>query len=145
MNSSVASVKRRDSTINLPKAAAKSSKDLFSLDVYFADAAHCKRISEALAGLCLVNPHGPHPSADITVLGADKGDAVRSVAGALGVPIEDVYAFGDGVNDVPMIVAAGHGIAMGNAVDELKARAEFVTSAISDDGVWNGLAHYGLV
>lgn len=118
---------------------------LFSLDVYFADAAHCKRISEALAGLCLVNPHGPHPSADITVLGADKGDAVRSVAGALGVPIEDVYAFGDGVNDVPMIVAAGHGIAMGNAVDELKARAEFVTSAISDDGVWNGLAHYGLV
>ena len=101
-------------------------------------------IAEALADTCLVNPHGPHPSADVTVLGVDKGDAVHNVAAALGVAIEDTYAFGDGINDICMLEAAGHGIAMGNAMDEVKQVAEYVTTDINRDGVANGLAHYGL-
>ena len=43
-----------------------------------------------------------------------------------------------------MVEAVAHGVAMGNAVDELKAVAEYVTTDIHDDGVANGLAHYGL-
>lgn len=117
----------------------------FNFDIYFADAAHRQRIAEALGDRCLVNPHGPHPSADVTVLGCDKGDAIVNVAQVLGVPIEDVYAFGDGVNDQPMLRVVGHGVAMGNAVDELKAIAEYVTTDIDDNGVKNALAHYGLI
>ncbi|MDO4796811.1 MAG: HAD-IIB family hydrolase [Coriobacteriales bacterium] len=116
----------------------------YNFDVYFADVAQRERIAQALATTCLLNPHGPHPSADMTVLGVDKGDAVRNVAEALGVAIEDTYAFGDGINDLCMLRAAGHGVAMGNAMDEVKAVAEFVTSDIGDDGVARGLAHYGL-
>ena len=116
----------------------------FNFDVYFADAEQRSRIAQALADTCLLNPHGPHPSADMTVLGVDKGDAVRNVAAALGVAIEDTYAFGDGINDLCMLQAAGHGVAMGNAMDEVKAAAEFVTTDLMDDGVANGLAHYGL-
>ena len=117
----------------------------YNFDIYFQDAAHRERIAEALADTCLVNPHGPHPSADVTVLGVDKGNAVRNVAAALGVAIEDTYAFGDGINDICMLEAAGHGIAMGNAMDEVKQVAEHVTTDINRDGVANGLAHYGLV
>lgn len=117
----------------------------FNFDVYFEDAAHRTRITEALSESCLVNPHGPHPSADVTVLGYGKGDAVRDVAVALGVAAEDTYAFGDGINDISMLEAAGHGVAMGNAVDEVKRVAEYVTSAIDDGGVARGLAHFGLV
>lgn len=116
----------------------------YNFDVYFGDMDQRDRIDEALRDACLLNPHGPHPSADMTVLGVDKGDAVRNVAQALGVAIEDTYAFGDGINDLCMLEAAGHGVAMGNAMDEVKAAAEFVTTDILDDGVANGLAHYGL-
>jgi len=117
----------------------------FNFDIYFKDAAHRERIAAALGNACLVNPHGPHPSADVTVVGCDKGDAVRGVAEALGMAIEDTFAFGDGINDLSMIRAAGHGVAMGNAVDEVKVAAEFVTTDIDKDGIKNALSHYGLI
>lgn len=117
----------------------------YSLDIYMGSADRVNVMREALSGFALVNPHGPHPSADITVLGVDKGTALVHVAERLGVAIEDTYAFGDGVNDVCMLEAAGHGVAMGNAIDELKRIAEYVTTDIREDGVYNGLRHYGLI
>lgn len=118
---------------------------VYNFDVWFRDEAHREQIREVLRDTCLLNPHGPHPTADVTVLGKDKGTAIRAVAEKLNVPIEKTYAFGDGVNDICMIEAAGHGVAMGNAVQELKDRAEFITTDILDDGVMNGLKHYGLI
>jgi hydroxymethylpyrimidine pyrophosphatase-like HAD family hydrolase len=44
-----------------------------------------------------------------------------------------------------MLEAAGHGIAMGNGVDALKEKAEYITTEILKDGVYLGLKHYGLV
>ena len=129
-------------TRNLADALAAGT-ELYSFDIYFHNASERNAIAQALDGICLVNPHGPHPSADVTVLGYGKGDAARDVTAALGLSHEQSYAFGDGINDLSMIQAAAHGVAMGNAVDELKAAAEYVTTAIDNDGVANGLAHYG--
>ena len=129
---------------HLPRIEDPAAIHVYNFDIYFDDVAHRERAAKALGSDCLVNPHGPHPSADVTVIGCDKGDAVRGVAAALGVDIEDTYAFGDGINDLSMLVAAGHGIAMGNAVDELKEAAEYVTADIDKDGVALGLAHFGL-
>lgn len=129
---------------HLPHLEDPSALHAYNFDIYFDDAAHRERATKALGEQYLVNPHGPHPSADVTVKGADKGDAVRGVASALGVAIEDTYAFGDGINDLSMIKAAGHGVAMGNAVDEVKVAAEYVTANIDDDGVAKALAYFGL-
>lgn len=118
---------------------------VYNLDVYFNDRGHRERIEEALKGIGVLNPHGAHPSGDVTVLGVDKGEALKKVAEHLGVPMENTYAFGDGANDICMIEAAGHGIAMGNGVDEVKQKAEYVTTGIREDGVKNGLEHYGLL
>ncbi|MBQ1482423.1 MAG: Cof-type HAD-IIB family hydrolase [Erysipelotrichaceae bacterium] len=120
-------------------------KDYYNLDVSFKDKAHAQAIEEALKDLCVWNPHGPHPSADLTVIGVDKGDALKAVAKHFKVRREDTYAFGDGINDIVMIKAAGHGIAMGNAFKETKEAAEYVTDKINEDGVYNGLKHYGLL
>ena len=66
---------------------------------------------------------------------ANKGAALAVLAERLGIPMERVAAFGDGTNDVSMIRAAGLGIAMGNAADEVKAAADRVTAGNDEDGV----------
>jgi len=119
--------------------------NVYTFDAYLGTPDRISVIQEALDGFAIANPHGPHPSADITVLGVDKGTALVHVAEVLGVPPENTYGFGDGRNDICMLKAVGHGIAMGNAIDETKAAAEYVTTDINDNGVWNGLKHYGLI
>ena len=64
--------------------------------------------------------------------------------GALGASREQCLAFGDGSNDRDMIAYAGVGVAMGNGADEVKAVADYVTSACDADGVWNALVALGL-
>ena len=124
--------------------ALEEGLDLFSYDIFFREIADRDRIAEALTGISLVNPHGPHPSADLTITGYGKGDAVVDISKNLGVPIEDVYAFGDGVNDISMLEAAGTGIALGNALPEVKEVADYITTDIDQDGVANAIAHFGL-
>ena len=52
-----------------------------------------------------------------------------------GASIDAVTAFGDSMNDYDMLSFAKVGVAMGNAVDELKSAADVVTSSVADDGV----------
>ena len=118
---------------------------LYNFDVWFCDEAHRKQIEDALDGIALLNPHGKHPSADVTILGWDKGDGVKAVAEYMHVPLENTYAFGDGINDISMLKMAGHSVAMGNGQDAVKAAAEYVTTGINEDGVWNGLKHFHLI
>lgn len=75
----------------------------------------------------------------------DKGTGLKYIADHLGVSLDDCYAFGDSNNDISMFEAAGHGIAMGNACDELKDVAEYVTTSVNDDGLYNGFKHFGLI
>ena len=63
----------------------------------------------------------------------------------IGIAKEDTYAFGDSANDVEMLEFVAHGIAMGNGTDVAKNAAEFITTDIHKDGIWNGLKHYGLI
>lgn len=70
--------------------------------------------------------------------GITKAKTLESVCDHLGVGQEQVMAFGDMPNDVEMLSWAGHGVAMGNALDIVKESADAVTDAVEDDGV----AHY---
>lgn len=60
-------------------------------------------------------------------LGVDKGSGVRYLCSYLGIPLENAYAAGDERNDIPMLQAAGTGIAMKNAHGDTKAAADYVT------------------
>ena len=61
------------------------------------------------------------------------------------IPIENVVAFGDGGNDIPMLEVAGVGVAMGNATDEVKNHADHVTTSVDDNGIANALSHLGII
>jgi 5-amino-6-(5-phospho-D-ribitylamino)uracil phosphatase len=70
--------------------------------------------------------------------GISKATGLEKVAAYYDIPRERIIAFGDEDNDFEMIEYAGHGVAMGNAIDELKNRANYVTLSNEEDGV----AHY---
>lgn len=72
---------------------------------------------------------------EINGTGADKGRALLALAEHLGIAREQTMAFGDGTNDMSMILAAGFGVAMGNAHPAVKAAADFVTADNNSDGV----------
>ena len=92
-----------------------------------------------------MNPHGPHPSADMTTFVSDKAKVLTNVFAQLGYAREDSYAFGERINDITMMKAAGHGIAMGNGQDRTKETAEYVTAPIDEDGMWLTLKYCRLI
>jgi len=71
---------------------------------------------------------------DITPPGCDKGTFVATMAQRLGIPVDAVATIGDMANDLAMFAASGLSIAMGNAHDEIKARAKLVTATNEDEG-----------
>ena len=66
---------------------------------------------------------------------ANKGAALLALASRLGLDRSQVMAFGDGLNDISMIREAGIGVAMQNAVDEVKAAADLITGSCEESGV----------
>ena len=64
-----------------------------------------------------------------------KGKALAALASHLGVSLDEVMAIGDGTNDIPLLTSAGLAIAMGNAPDEVKAVADYVTLDIDHSGL----------
>ena len=71
---------------------------------------------------------------DITHPRANKGDAVRTLAGRLGYALADTVVLGDMTNDIAMFRVAGFAIAMGQAPPSVKAAAQAVTLANTEDG-----------
>ncbi|MGY3533569.1 Cof subfamily protein (haloacid dehalogenase superfamily) [Bradyrhizobium embrapense] len=71
---------------------------------------------------------------DVTPPGHDKGTFVEGIAKRLGVSLENVATIGDMQNDLPMFARSGVSFAMGNASDDVKARATHVTETNERDG-----------
>lgn len=72
---------------------------------------------------------------DITAASASKHSGVLKVLGMTHIRREDSTGIGDGYNDFPLLTVAGYKVAMGNAVEELKEIADFVTTRYDQEGV----------
>lgn len=83
--------------------------------------------------------------ADIMPADGGKPVGMDKMIAHFGITPEETMAFGDGGNDLDMLVHAQIGVAMGNAVEPVKQAADYVTDDVDSDGVWNALVKLGVL
>ncbi|NLG24825.1 MAG: HAD family phosphatase [Clostridiales bacterium] len=108
------------------------------------DAQLMARVRGALAGLPVNVASSWWDNLEIMGQGVNKGAALAALAERLGVRREQVMAFGDQLNDREMLTFAGLPVAMGNAIDELKAIAAVVAAPCHEGGVGRAIERYAL-
>jgi len=82
---------------------------------------------------------------DISPLGGTKQNGINQFLNHFGIDLSETMAFGDGGNDKQMLGHVQIGVAMGNANEELKATADYVTDDVDHDGIAKALKHFGLI
>ena len=82
---------------------------------------------------------------EIVPKGFNKATGIQQMCEILGIAHEDTYAFGDSTNDLDMLKYVAHSVAMGDGMQQAKDAAEYVTTPLWGDGIYNGLKHYGLI
>ena len=117
-------------TINFPKDV---DDNYYCRDEVFE---HLKKIPE----ITLVS--GGYGNLEFTKAGVDKGVALHKLAQILNIAADETMAVGDTENDMAIVKAAHIGVAMGNATDELKAQADYVTDTNENDGVAKAIRHF---
>ena len=112
------------------------------IQAFFLDQDLRKRTMENLAALFPDTADSPSivNNIEINSRAAQKGFALRSLAEAIGVDPADTMAFGDDLNDLSMIEAAGTGVAMANGAGEVREKADYVAPSCDENGVAAALA-----
>ncbi|WP_165003899.1 MULTISPECIES: Cof-type HAD-IIB family hydrolase [unclassified Enterococcus] len=82
---------------------------------------------------------------DIIPKGGSKLLGIKAFAEDTGIDMSEIMAFGDHYNDIAMLEGVGIGVAMGNAQSEVKKAADFVTQSNEENGIYEGLKHFGLI
>src|SRR5699024_11035818 len=87
-----------------------------------------------------------HPvSVDILAKCGSKAIGIEQIAQRLRASTENIYAFGDGRNDIEMLQSVENSVAMGNAEERVKQAAKHVTKSVEEDGILHGLQMVGLL
>ena len=79
---------------------------------------------------------------EIMAAGVSKGNAVRILSRLYEIDLKNAMSFGDQLNDISMLQSVGYGFAMGNADQEVKDCAKFMTDSNDDDGVAKAIIKY---
>ena len=92
----------------------------------------------------LVTRSNPY-SVDLIPVGVGKLQGIERLGERFGFELNQVMCFGDSENDITMLAGSGYGIAMGNALPEVKKIATYITDTNNQDGIAKALAYYGLI
>ncbi len=79
---------------------------------------------------------------EVNAVGINKARAIEKVCGELGISMDQVITMGDSLNDIKMIEEAGLGIAMGNAQEQVKQAADWITTTNDQAGVARAIEHW---
>ena len=117
-------------------------KECCQLCFYFDEEAE-QKVMPLLSGLSATRWHPLF--ADVNVAGTSKATGLSLFADYYRVKVSEIMACGDGGNDIPMLKAAGIGVAMGNASEKVQSVADFVTDTVDNNGLYKALKHFGVI
>lgn len=84
-------------------------------------------------------------SCDVLPEGGSKAKGMEIMLKQLGLTMEEAVAFGDGLNDIEMLQAAGISVAMGNALPEVKRHADFIAEHVNAGGLAKAMKDLNLL
>ena len=111
---------------------------------YIGDEAGAKAMEEEFPEIH-VHMFADKRGADVVERKASKAMGLVRLCEYFRIPLTETVAFGDSMNDYDIIKIAGKGIAMGNAMDELKKAADYVTDPIDQEGIKNACLYFGMI
>lgn len=83
--------------------------------------------------------------ADINPKDVNKMKGIEKMAAKYNIDLSKTMSFGDGGNDIAMLKGCTIGVAMGNANENVKQIADYVTTSVEEDGIWNALKKYEII
>lgn len=126
----------------VPPLGEYGGADIYQACVYVTGEE--ERVLDSIRDHCEITRWHPG-GVDVIAKGGGKRTAVERYLTMQGIAPEEVIAFGDGENDMGMLELAGIGVALGNAEEQVKQIADYVTADIDDDGLAKALAHFELI
>mgnify|MGYP000145309586 FL=1 len=133
--------------LNFPQPPTLPLRDAATGDIFQLVAFFTKEQEKAIMAVmphCEATRWNPLFS-DVIPKGSSKQVGVDKMLDYFGISLDESMAFGDGGNDVLMLKHVGIGVAMGNAEDEVKRAADYVTDSVDEDGVEKALRHFGVI
>lgn len=109
----------------------------------FADHSHFEPLREMFSDYGL--SYGNGNTLEIFPKGINKTKTIENIINAYGLTWDNVLTVGDGGNDIEMLEKAAIGIAMGNASDYVKGYADYVTTSVEDDGIYNAFKEFKII
>lgn len=116
--------------------------DIRKINFFFHDTAEYLRMGDLLDGMGVSHPSGSPCNYEISPFGVSKAAGLQVLCGHLGLSMEQAIACGDEGNDRDMILAAGLGVAMGNAIASIQEIADTVVADCDHDGVAEVIEKY---
>ena len=131
-----------DVSTAVPEIRAYDGAAIFQA-VIFVESSEDAEIAEQLQGCQITrwNPKG----IDVLPGNGGKVAGIRQYLEHHGIAPEEAMAFGDGDNDKEMLEYVGIGVAMGNAMETARAKADYITAHVDEDGIAKALRHFGLI
>lgn len=126
----------------VPEIGEYSGEKIFQILAFVPETQ--KKILDSLLDECVITSWNA-TGIDIIPKNGGKQNGIKKYIKEHGLDRSNIMAFGDGENDIDMLLYAGIGVAMGNASDLVKSNADYVTADIDDDGIEKALIHFGII
>lgn len=123
----------------IPPVKPYSDRDIYQVNAYIPESE--QHILDAIRDSCVITSWF---TGGVDIISKDGGKVwgIQQYLKAMGIKPEEAAAVGDAANDMDMLRYVGLGIAMGNASDEVKACADYVTDDVDEDGLAKAMEHF---